>query len=135
MNVAITIWGNRISPVFDASQALLISAVNDGEIVDQKAIIFQAFRFDLVKKILRENDVQVLICGAICELGIERLEEMGIEIKPFITGKVDNVLRQFVNDEEIIDFAMPGCRVGGCCRRRSGKGSLKDEFTVSGNKK
>ncbi len=135
MNVAITIWGNRISPVFDASQTLLISAVNDGEIVDQKTTIFQAIRFDLVEKILHENNVQVLICGAICELGIERLEEMGIEVKPFITGKVDNVLRQFVNDEEIIDFAMPGCRVGGCCRRRSGKDLLNDEFTVSGSKK
>ncbi len=127
MNVAITIWGNRISPVFDASQTLLISAINDGEIIEQKTILFHALRFDMVQKVLHENEVKVLICGAICELGIERLEEMGMEVKPFITGKVDTILRQFVNEEEIIDFVMPGCRIGGCCRRRSDKDPRKSK--------
>jgi hypothetical protein len=42
MNIAITIWGNRISPVFDASKTLLIVKIDNGEIVDQVIIDFQA---------------------------------------------------------------------------------------------
>ncbi len=119
MNVAITIWGNRISPVFDASRTLLVVAVKDGQIIEQKVLIFHALRFDWVEKVLREHEVKVLICGAICEMGVERLEAMGIEVKPFLTGRVKKVLRQFATKDEVNDFAMPGCRVGGCCRRRS----------------
>ncbi len=119
MNIAITVWGNRISPVFDASQTLLVVVVNDGQIIDQKSMLFHALHFDWVERVFREHEIEMLICGAICELGAERLRAMGVEVTPFLTGKVDKILSQFINGEEFVDFAMPGCRVGGCCRRRS----------------
>ncbi len=119
MNVAITIWGDRISPVFDAARTLLVVAVKDGQIMEQKVLTFHALQFDWVEKVLREHAVKVLICGAICERGVERLEGMGIEVKPFLTGRVKKVLRQFAAKDEVNDFVMPGCCVGGCCQRRS----------------
>ena len=123
MNIAITIWGNRISPVFDASRALLVAKVKDGQVVEQKVIMFNGLHFDWVEKVLRQHAINVRFGGAICEIGIERLETLGIEVKPFVTGKVNTVLRQFTMNGEVNEFAMPGCRVGGCCRRRSNPAS------------
>jgi predicted Fe-Mo cluster-binding NifX family protein len=117
MNIAITIWGNRISPVFDASKTLLIVKIDNGEIVDQVIMDFQAARFDFFQKSLQEMNVQFLICGAICKIWVGKLEGIGIEVVPFLTGEVERILEQFIKGDEITEFAMPGCRAGRCCRK------------------
>ncbi|MCP3890306.1 MAG: dinitrogenase iron-molybdenum cofactor biosynthesis domain-containing protein [Desulfobulbaceae bacterium] len=117
MNIAITVWGNRISPVFDAAKTLLVVEIIDGEVVGRTVRTFQATRFDWFEKIFQEMEVQLLICGAICEVGVNRFEAMGIEVVPFLTGEVEKLLEQFVRGKEFSDFTMPGCRVGPCCKR------------------
>lgn len=115
MKIAVTIWGNRISPVFDAAKRLLVVEIADGEIVCQATRTFVPTRFDLFQQLLKEMDVHLLICGAICKFGITRLEEIGVEVVPFITGEVGRVLEHYISGEEFTEFAMPGCRTG-CCR-------------------
>lgn len=115
MNIAITIWGNRISPVFDASQMLLIVEIVDGGIDSKRVVTFQPTQFGRFIELLRQHEVQVLVCGAICAVAIVRLESIGIRVAPFLTGEFDRVLEQYVAGKEFTEFAMPGCRIGGCC--------------------
>ncbi len=116
MNIAITVWGNRISPVFDAAKNLLLLDVVDGEIVDRVILQVEYARFDWYLELLQKRDVKLLICGAICKTGLGRFAETGIEVIPFITGEVEMLLDHILHGKEITDFAMPGCRAGDCCR-------------------
>ena len=121
MNVAITVWGNRISPVFDSAQTLLVAEIREDRLVDRKIQRFQAAMFNRCLRLLEELDVQVLICGALCEGPTRLLEAHGIEVIPFVTGETEKVLACFIQGKDLQDFAMPGCGHGRCCRVREGR--------------
>lgn len=121
MNVAITVWGNRISPVFDSAQTLLIAEIWEDQIVDRKIQLFQANMFCRCLRLLEELNVQVLICGALCEGPVRMLEAQGIEVIPFVTGEAEKILEYYVQGKDLKEFAMPGCGHARCCRWRDGR--------------
>ena len=121
MNVAITVWGNRVSPVFDSAQALLVAEVMDRQVVDKKIQLFQATVFNKCLRLLEDLDIQVLICGALCEGPVRWLESHNIEVIPFVTGEVEQILECYVQGKDLNVFAMPGCGHGRCCRTRNGR--------------
>jgi len=121
MNVAITVWGNRISPVFDSAQTLLIAEIREDRVVDRKIQLFQPTMFNRCLKLLEELDVQVLICGALCEGPVRLLESHNVEVIPFVTGEAEKILECYVQGKDLAEFAMPGCGHGRCCRSRDGR--------------
>lgn len=121
MNVAITVWDTRISPVFDAAETLLIAEVQQTEIVARQIIRFQAGRFDRFVRLLDELHVQVLICGALCAGPANLLESHDINVISFLTGDAEEVLQLYVQGKELDAFAMPGCGWRRCCRRSRGE--------------
>lgn len=116
MNVAITVWNNRISPVFDSAQSLLVTEIQGTEVVDAVAKAIQASRFDSFLGLLKEHDVQVLICGALCEGPALMLERQGVEVISFVTGEAENILEFYLQGKDMTEFAMPGCGRERCCR-------------------
>jgi predicted Fe-Mo cluster-binding NifX family protein len=118
MNVAITVWGNRISPVFDAAQTLLVAAVQDGRVLDRKTVNFRSGYFSHFLGLVEEMDVQVLICGALCKGPVKAIEAKNIEVLPFMTGEVETVLEIFISGADLTPFFMPGCGDSRCCRRQ-----------------
>jgi len=121
MNVAITVWGNRISPVFDSAQTLLVAEIHEDQVVGRKIQMFQATVFNRCLRLLEELDVRVLICGALCEGPVRLLEFHDIEVIPFITGEAEKILECYVQGKDLKDFAMPGCGHARCCRTRDGR--------------
>jgi len=121
MNVAITVWGNRISPVFDSAQTLLIAEIWDDLIVDRRLQLFQASMFHRCLKLFEELNVQVLICGALCEGPVRMLEAQQIEVIPFVTGEAEKILQYYVQGKDLREFAMPGCGHARCCRWRDNR--------------
>ncbi len=121
MNVAITVWGNRISPVFDSAQTLLIAEILDDQVVDRKIELFQPTMFNRCLNLLEELDVRVLICGALCEGPVRLLESHDVEVIPFVTGEAEKILECYVQGKDLAEFAMPGCGHGRCCRLRDGR--------------
>lgn len=130
MNVAITVWGNRISPVFDSAQTLLIAEIREARVIDRKMQLFPAMMFNRCVRLLEELNVRVLICGALCEGPARVLESRNIEVIPFVTGEAEKILQCFVQGQDLKEFAMPGCGHRRCCRtrdsRRHGR-AIKDE--------
>jgi predicted Fe-Mo cluster-binding NifX family protein len=124
MKIAITVWGNRISPVFDAASALLLVEMGETEPLGRDLRLFQPSRHDSFIALLLENDVQLLICGAICEGAVRRVEAAGVEVIPFLTGEVDSFIEGYFEGMDFTAFTMPGCRNGRCCRGKfkGGKG-------------
>lgn len=121
MNVAITVWGNRISPVFDSAQTLLVAEVWDEQVVDRRIQLFQGTLFQQCLSLLQELEVSVLICGALCEGPVRLLESEDIEVIPFVTGEAEEILEWYIQGKDMEKFAMPGCnQPKRCCRGRSG---------------
>ena len=109
MRVAITIWGNRISPVFDAAQTVLLATVVE------KAIVDRTFEFipllvpvSIANKIVA-FDPDILICGAISREPAHIIEDAGITLLSFISGKAEAVLQTFAQGKRVEDYSMPGC--------------------------
>lgn len=118
MNVAITVWGDRISPVFDSARTLLVAEIREDQVAGRKIQMFQATVFNRCLRLLEELDVRVLICGALCEGPVRLLEFHGIEVIPFVTGEAEKVLECYVQGKDLKEFAMPGCGHARCCRTR-----------------
>lgn len=59
---------------------------------------------------LRKLGVHVLICGAVTRLVESALVSMEIQVIPYTCGRVDEVLRAFLNGRLKSEaFLMPGC--------------------------
>ncbi len=111
MKVAITVWGNRISPVFDSAHTLLIAEIKNEQIINR---YYESFNPEISSRFteqLEQMGISVLICGAISEVPAAVLAASDIEIIPFIAGSAFRVLESFALNMPIIPaFLMPGCR-------------------------
>jgi predicted Fe-Mo cluster-binding NifX family protein len=109
MRIAIPTWNGRISPVFDTATRVLIAVVEKGgEHTRFEADISEQF---LPSKTVRlaELGVNTLICGAISGQCAYMVKSKGIELIPWISGQVEEVLQAFLGGD-LFDrkFLMPG---------------------------
>jgi predicted Fe-Mo cluster-binding NifX family protein len=110
MKVALTVWENRISPLFDCARTLLIV-----DITDQKETgrYFEPFHCESPSsRAARLSDlkVQVLICGAVSDVFANMIETYGIRIVPFVAGAIDEVIDAYLTGAIFSSkFQMPGC--------------------------
>ena len=110
MKVAITVWEDRISPVFDASRHLLIAEIEDARVTRRSFVLFNPERPSHLVKTLIELDVPVLICGAVSQVPADMIVAGGITMIPFIAGEVDRVLDVYAKGRSLAPtFVMPGC--------------------------
>lgn len=113
MKVAVTVWEQRVSPVFDASRRVLIAEVEKMRITDRSYVVFDPGLPSSLAKTLTALDVPVLICGAVSQAPANAIVASGITLIPFIAGEVDRVLETYAKGESLAPaFAMPGCH--GC---------------------
>jgi predicted Fe-Mo cluster-binding NifX family protein len=110
MKVAVTVWGERISPVFDSSRRLLIAQIENARITERSYLIFDPQRPSHLASTLLSLDVKALICGAVSQAPADVIVAGGITLIPFITGEVDRMLAAYAKGQSIDpDFVMPGC--------------------------
>jgi len=121
MKAAFTIWGNRISPVFDSANTLLIVEINSQQVCSRR---YEPFYPDFPSRLaerLADLDIEVLICGAISEVPANVIESAGVKLIPFITGRADEVLDAYARGVTFVNtFIMPGCRCRGREHARRG---------------
>jgi predicted Fe-Mo cluster-binding NifX family protein len=110
MKIAIPTWRDRVSPVFDvAQQLLLVELIDVAEVSRQQVSLLET---DPVRRARRVQDLQVqtLICCAVSEPLREALVGCGVEVIDHICGDVEEIVAAYQNGtlgEE--RFAMPGC--------------------------
>lgn len=108
MILALAVFEERISAIFDNSDQLLIVSVKDNLVTSRKNINFSAFcTVEMVEK-LKDESIAILICGAISDFMQQIIEKNGIKVIPWISGPVQKVLDGWMNGamEELV---MPGC--------------------------
>jgi len=122
MKIAVPIWNDRVSPVFDtARQVLLVDYVNGEPIARAEEVIDDTTLPQRAAKLLK-LEVDVLICGAISRPLQSILSGAGISVIPFVAGSVDEVLSAYIQDNlGDARLRMPGCPGRRRqCRSRSG---------------
>jgi predicted Fe-Mo cluster-binding NifX family protein len=122
--VAVTIWDERISPVFDASSRLLVAEIDHhNSIAGGSTVLFNPAMPSHLASTLQQMRVPVLICGAVSRVPANLITAGGIELIPFITGRWEEVLKAYAQGRSLVpDFVMPGCGKtsagGGKCHDR-----------------
>jgi predicted Fe-Mo cluster-binding NifX family protein len=121
MKIAITVWGEHISTVFDFSGSLMIADIESGYVKDKKTVDFSGDSVMDRIMMLKKSDVDVLLCGAISRQSERLISALGIEIVPFLSGAADEVLEAYLSGHLMNEcFLLPGCRRAGWCRGERG---------------
>ncbi|MEJ2057656.1 MAG: NifB/NifX family molybdenum-iron cluster-binding protein, partial [Desulfofustis sp.] len=109
MKVAMTVWGNRISPVFDSAQTILLADIDGGTVVDEQREFLSRMVATRLARMVVERGIDVLICGAISEHPAQIIQQSGIRLLSFVSGSADEFLSAYAAGRSISSFMMPGC--------------------------
>jgi predicted Fe-Mo cluster-binding NifX family protein len=113
MNIAIPIWNERISPVFDVAQRLVLLTIENEQIIMREEKELGVTPLEKVR-LLNNAEVSILICGAISEPLAMQIRQAGVEVICDICGPVSEVAEAYLTGRLVSGrFLMPGC-----CRRR-----------------
>jgi len=122
MKVAIPIWDGFISSVFDFAHKLLLVDIENAKVVNQSEVALESQSLPQRTGNLKNLGVDVLICGAISQALANMVTASGIQVLPYVTGKVDNVLQAYLTGQLVQpQFTMPGYWPGA----RSGFGRVR----------
>ncbi len=113
MIVALTVWENRISPVFDSARMLMVTCIENGQVNGRQNEPFHgASPLSRVSQIV-DLAIEVLICGAISNFTAMLIEGHGIRVIPFIAGNAEEILKAYAAGAlSEARFRMPGCDAG-----------------------
>lgn len=95
LKLAVTIWGNRISPVFDSARTLLVAEIENGTIHKQFYTSFDPESPVNLRSTLTSLHIDTLVCGAISQKPADLISDQNIHLISFVTGNVQQFLDSF----------------------------------------
>jgi predicted Fe-Mo cluster-binding NifX family protein len=123
MKIALSVWKDSISTVFDAADQLMIVDPASDKPMSRRTYHFLAS--DRINRAveMKEQGIDVLICGAISRPMETSIVSQGIKLYPFVRGTVDEIVNAYrENRLNQAMFFLPGCRRAGagnqCGQRR-----------------
>ncbi|NOZ63143.1 MAG: hypothetical protein GXO74_15940 [Calditrichaeota bacterium] len=109
MNICLAAYGNRIASLLETSDRLILLHSPDFDKSNMKTIPLYSGAYNDILKILQENGVNTLICGAITACVHDLLQAQNIKIIPWITGNVAEIIDALSQNRMLTpDFNMPG---------------------------
>lgn len=109
MKIAISIWKNRVSPVFDTAAHIEFIEANKNGLLKQETICVESLTIFQSIDLLKKLKVDLLICGGITQNTFENIRAKNIKIIPFICGDINKILQATISGKDIKRlFAMPG---------------------------
>jgi predicted Fe-Mo cluster-binding NifX family protein len=116
--VAITLWNDIVSPLYDAACRLLIERC-DGQ---QQLVSVRNRSLVQRAQLCRAQGVELVVCGAISTPARELLNQHGVEVCGWVCGSVTALLEALRKGQSLhTHFAMPHYAPH-CCRRRGRSG-------------
>jgi predicted Fe-Mo cluster-binding NifX family protein len=129
MKIAMPIYRNYISNVFDFAHQLLLIDVVEAKENSRTSIELVGQSLYQRAVLLKKMQVDVLICGAISQELRSMILSFEIEVLPFVSGNIDDILAAYFLGELMVqNVKLPACSVNtgsrrglrgkGYCRRR-----------------
>ena len=96
MKVAIPRFGEDVAPCFEYSATVAIFTIVDDVVTAQTDFTLQSQRsFDRLR-LLKDQEVEVLICGGIQDRFEELIRANGIRVISWVSGEVEELLNRFL---------------------------------------
>ncbi|MGV8058778.1 MAG: NifB/NifX family molybdenum-iron cluster-binding protein [Smithellaceae bacterium] len=115
MKIALSVWKDCISTVFDTADQLLVLELDGAD--GRKRTTVRMNSTDVAGRAsqIKEKQIEVLICGAISRPLEAALNSLGIRVYAFVRGSVEEVLAAYqTGGLDHATFALPGCHRLGC---------------------
>ena len=113
MKIAIPIYNSNVSNVFDFSNRLLLVEIENGKEANRSEVALNSPLLLQRASQLKGLEVDVLVCGAISRILANMVTTSGIQVLPYVTGSIDDVLQAYLTGQLVKpEFAMPGCWSG-----------------------
>jgi predicted Fe-Mo cluster-binding NifX family protein len=111
MRIAVTLWKQRVAPVFDIAREILLVDMAAGQRVREQNKPLTGELPAQKALCLVELGVDTLICGAVSRPILAMLTGYGIRVVPYVAGPPEDVIRAWCRGTlEREMFGMPGCR-------------------------
>jgi len=124
MKIAIPIYGDNISNVFDFATRLLLVDIENGKEANRSEVALESQSLSQRTGQIKNLEVDVLVCGAISRVLANMVTTSGIQVLPYVTGSINDVLQAYLTGQLVKpEFSMPGCWPGarkGFGRRQRG---------------
>ena len=119
MRIGIPIWNDRISPVLDTAERLVIIDTGAAAGQARKEVALAQRQLPLRAARFAELGLDLLVCGAVSRPLAELLEAAGVAVEPWVAGDVEEVLQALKTGRlDRACYRMPGCCEG---RGRGGR--------------
>jgi predicted Fe-Mo cluster-binding NifX family protein len=134
MNIAIPVFGKRVSPRFDSAATFLLVRVNDGAVLESTERSMQDAYGWRRTELLTGDKVNVLLCGGIRQCDYYSVANAGIDVYPGLMGETQEVLEAFLRGE-ISKEGFCGGLLPIMARRRRREGGCRGNGQGSGRKR
>ena len=109
MKLAIPIYNSNISNVFDFAHRLLLVDIENGKEANRSEVALESRLLPQRAGQLKNLGVDVLVCGAISRVLANMVTASGIQVLPYVTGSIDDVLQAYLTGQLAKpEFSMPG---------------------------
>ena len=109
MKLAIPIYNSNISNVFDFAHRLLLVDIENGKEANRSEVALESQLLPQRAGQLKNLGVDVLVCGAISRVLANMITASGIQLLPYVTGRVNDVLQAYLAGQLVQpQFTMPG---------------------------
>lgn len=116
--VAIPRFGESVAPCFEYSATMAIFTVDGHEIIDQIDVTIRSqVAFDRVR-LMRDHQVDTVICGGVNEVYEDMLRAHGVEVVSWVSGNVEDLLRDYLHGRLIAGTGRLGQAPGDDARFR-----------------
>jgi predicted Fe-Mo cluster-binding NifX family protein len=110
MKIALSVWKDCVSTVFDAADQLLVVEKDGDGALKRSTIRLNATDGPARAMQLKQMGINVLICGAISRPQETTISASGIAVYPFVRGPITEVIAAYESGRlHTAAFALPGC--------------------------
>ncbi len=95
--VAVTVWGDWVSPLFDVSLRVRLLTIVDGRLAGNRELELPRAGPDARLAVLRDLRVTTVFCGAISEYLLDRAAAEGIAVAPYRFGRASDVVETYLS--------------------------------------
>lgn len=101
VKVAMPIFGKSVAPCFEYSATIIIFTTKDKQVMHQTRFTLQSQQSLDRVRLLRDQNVNILICGGIQDRFEDLITASGIQVIPWVSGTAENLIDCFIRGELI----------------------------------
>ena len=110
MRVAVSVWGDRVSPVLDTASTIRVAEIGEGKL-REGCIDVRLDDMEFCRRCSRicGMGIDVIICGAVSKTMATMLEAAGVKVVSGISGNCDRIMDAYLDGTLFSSrFRMPG---------------------------